>query len=235
VLAWIEVFAYLFYARIKIRELVLKMAQNNKMMDSLMKVLCFSALILCLLGCVNSSPNSRVSVATNLYESIGGQDKLESYRACVLLGELDLSKEIIQKIQEHIESTDNNSTCHYYLLAKRSGIPKDITQFIDKFPQGEYQKPIWQIHSEVGYPISFSSPYYTFLINEARNNNSALNKLISGLPYADASYGEALTDALADFYSTSPERVIKSLKKNNTSDKEIKFIVDKSKYITRGK
>ena len=200
-----------------------------------MRLFCFLLFILCISGCIKSINEPHVSVASNLYAHIDDQDKLERYRACVLLGELVLSKDTIQEVREAVDNANSNSICLYYLLAKRSGNPEDITQFIDKFPSGESQKSIWQIHTEVGFPVSFSSPYYVFLVNEASNNDKALDKLISGLPYADASYGETLTDLLANIHTISPDRVIKGLGKHGISKSEIKLIVEKSKHIARVK
>ena len=162
-------------------------------------------------------------MATDIYKYTYSDHALEKYKACVLLGELTLDPEMLNKIREDLNKTGN--ICRYYLLARRSGEHSDIIRYIERFPSGEQQKPIWNAHFDAGFPVSFPSPYFVLIANQAGNNDLALDKLISGIPYADASFGAVLMDTLANLYKRSPERVYQRLKAQKISKKDIEFII----------
>jgi hypothetical protein len=63
------------------------------------------------------------------------------------------------------------------------------------------------------------------LAAQARHNDEALDKLISGIPYADTSSGEVLIDLLANIYRYFPEKIHARLKANQISGNSIQLII----------
>jgi len=194
----------------------------------------FMLLILSLFGCSSTIKKTYSTVESDLYGQLVVYKNLEEYKTCVLLGELVLSDEIIQDLRKKISESLKKNICHYYLLAKRSGEQHDVDKYIEILPSGKEQHWIWKTHFDAGFPVNFYSPYFILLANQARNNDKALDKLISGLPYADASFGETLTDTIADIYKFFPERVLRILKMNNISERNIKLITETAKYQRNG-
>lgn len=197
----------------------------------------FLLLMLSMFGCTTLTEKTESTVEKDLYGRIDEYKKLEEYKACVLLGELALSENIIKDLRARVSGSPRKNICQYYLLAKRSGKQSDIDKYIEVFPRGEQQNWIWETHFDAGFPVRFSSPYFVFLADQARfaKNNLALEILISGMPYADGSEAETLVGVLANIYSVYPDWVINELKKNNIQERTVKLIVETSKYENQGK
>ena len=55
----------------------------------------------------------------DIYKHTHSSNELEKYKACILLGELRLNAEMLDKIKK--DANETNDICRHYLLAKRSG------------------------------------------------------------------------------------------------------------------
>ena len=196
-----------------------------------MKKIWFALLMIGLSGCVHNPNKIDDSISMDLYKHTHSHNELEKYKACILLGKLTFDAEMLNKIKKDANETDD--ICRHYLLAKRSGEFPDVVRYIDLFPSGKQQEPIWNIHFDAGFPVSFLSPYFVLMADQAGNNDQALDKLISGIPHADSSFGAVLIDTLADIYERFPERVYERLKAHNISGKNIKLITEISGNYTK--
>lgn len=188
-----------------------------------MKKIWFVLLMIGISGCTHNQNKIDNSISMDIYKHTHSSNELEKYKACILLGELRLNAEMLDKIKK--DANETNDICRHYLLAKRSGEFLDVSRYIEIFPSGKQQKPIWNTHFDAGFPVSFLSPYFVLMADQARKNDQALDKLISGIPHADSSFGTVLIDTLADIYKRLPERIYERLKAKKTPEKDIELII----------
>ena len=151
----------------------------------------------------------------------------DSYKACIFLGELALNEDQIGLIKTSLPE----SHCQLYLLAKREGNAKNISNFINNFPNSEEQKEIWRIHSNSGYPIQFIPPYINFLAAIAITSDAALNKLTGTLNHTDDAHADAMIEVLAKLYIKHGDRVASSFDTNKTPINLINLIKETANYF----
>ncbi len=186
--------------------------------------------IIMLLGCKQEQHSVDETLESKLIRSLQSSSKIDIYKACIFLGELALNENQI----EEIKSSLPESTCKFYLLAKRLGNTNDVTSFIDNFPNSEEQKEIWSSHSKAGYPIQFTPPYLDFLATIAITNNVALKKLVEALNHTDGAHADAMVEILAKLHMRHNERVSTLLIQNKTPKNLINLIVETSIYFSKG-
>lgn len=193
-----------------------------------MKKISFLILIFSLIGCTHMTSKPSATVSIDLYQKLNQYQGIEYYKACVLLGELVLGDNMLQAIRA--ETTATQALCPYYLLAKRTWKPNDVQQYIEKMPTGAAQLIYWKTHFDAGFPIRFTSPYIDLLALYAKKNQLALDKLISVLPYTDASFSQLLIDILAKLYHYKPAWVLNRLQAQHISTVQIAFIMQHAAY-----
>jgi hypothetical protein len=177
--------------------------------------------ILALLGC---SQGPSATLDAKLISALQSDSLVDAYKACIFLGEIALNENQIEKIETSLPE----STCKFYLLAKRVGGTQNIKDFVDHFPNAKKQKDIWDTHSNIGYPIQLTPPYIGFLATIATTNDSALDKLVTALNYTDGAHAEALIEILAKLYIKHSSRVTILLAHNKTSESLINLIIETS-------
>lgn len=188
-----------------------------------MKTLILVIIICMTIGCTYSNNVSIESVL--LQHAISGAPK-EQYKSCIFLGELLLTKTEIEKINKEIQ----NSICKHYINAKNTMSIKEQSLFINNFPDINAQKVIWEIHSDLGYPITFLPPYFELLTSLSNTSDLALDQLVSTLNPSNAALTESTIASLAQLYAKDTKRVMASFKKNNTPKDLITLTIDVANY-----
>jgi hypothetical protein len=155
----------------------------------------------------------------------------EQYQSCVLFAELLLIDAELEIILSALEAKNKPNLCDSYILASQTQDPHYVEAFIKFFPISKKQSKIWSLHSKLGHPVSFVPPYITLLRVNASNNDMALDKLISALPYNDASHAESLSEMIATLYNVNPDRVNNSFKRNKIADKTIQEVEQLAEYL----
>ncbi|MEM6405535.1 MAG: hypothetical protein AAF669_02915 [Pseudomonadota bacterium] len=178
-------------------------------------------LLISLVGCA-SQPSA--TVATDLYARLPHYQGIEHYRACVLLGELELTMQQLQAIQARTTAQPEVDLCYHYLPARQQLGSQAMQNFLTSIPTGRAQIALWQLHAEAGFPVSFTPPYITLLNRYASNHPRALDILISAIPYADASIAQQLIDLLANHYRYRPTQIQKQLQVRNVATDIIQLI-----------
>ena len=82
----------------------------------------------------------------------------------------------------------------------------------------------------MGFPVRFVSPYINLVSIHAKNQQLALDKLISAIPYLDASFSELLTDILAEIYQYQPDWVLSRLQVQAISAAQVELIIQHAAY-----
>lgn len=187
-------------------------------------------IILSLCSCANITPSKPASISQDTYTNLSNYQGHEYYQACMVLGELVLDDPILQDIRTKIAAQASTDLCHTYLLAKKTRESHDVQRYLQHFPSGKAQLTLWKTHFEAGFPIRFVSPYIDLVNLYAKDNQLALDKLISAIPYVDASFSELLTDRLAEIYQYQPTWVLQRLKAQAISDVQIELIIRQAAY-----
>ncbi len=190
------------------------------------KILIFSVIVI-MVGCGKKHTSDAVNLETILFERLSSTTKIEQYKACIFLAELALPEPLLNKI----EVSQPKSTCKYYLLAKRTMLPKHKVKFIDHFPKADNQKTLWQQHRQAGYPVRFMPPYFDYLASLATTYDPALNVLILSLQNADGSVSESLNGSISTLYNKNKKRVLSALTTHKIKQKEIDYIIKTAAYL----
>ena len=174
-----------------------------------------------------SEHQSDHSLEVFLTKALISTDKSTAYKACILLGELALTEQVISLIKQ----TKSRPVCKAYLLSKRIHTTDSALSFIRSFPQETEQKEIWMLHQSVGYPLNLMPAYFVYLDHLASTFDDALNILIKNLLFTDGAHAETLIDALAQHYKFNKSRMMEALTHNKIDQKNIDLIEAVSKYL----
>lgn len=182
-----------------------------------------SVLLICsLVACSDPKHTDLETTLISIYQ--GSSDPVEQYKACILLAELPLNEQLIQTL------SNINTSCVSYVLAKSNLEPEFQKHFIDDFYSGEQLKTLWKTHSEAGYVFGILPPAVKLLAELARQNNVALDRLVSLLKHADGAYAESLSDEIAELYLVDSVRVELSFQRRDVSEETISFIKQTAEY-----
>ena len=180
---------------------------------------------LSLCSCVSVIPQKTASISQDIYTKLSDYQGNNYYQACMVLGELVLDDTMLQNMRNQIATQSNPDLCFYYLLAKKTGEPQDVQRYLQQFPTGKAQLALWKTHFDAGFPIRFVSPYIDLVSIHTKSQQLALDKLISAIPYLDASFSELLTDILAEIYQYQPAWVLSRLQAQAISATQIELII----------
>ncbi|MCP3873588.1 MAG: hypothetical protein GY699_10600 [Desulfobacteraceae bacterium] len=166
-------------------------------------------------GCY--SKNSNTSLSQELINRINSTDAIESNTALLLLPHIALTGEDINHITQlyYKEKDLIKKLFLAYVLSVRTQEQKYVNAFIELYPLGKAQKPIWHIvQNETDY-INVASPLQSQLATYAMYDSKALRKLVSGYKFADGANAEMLSTQLIGIYKKHPIKILKELKNNN--------------------
>ena len=189
-----------------------------------MKIFIFLTIVLSLSAC----SNNHSQIDGYLFNTANkATNAVERYKACILLSELPPNDQLIKEIKNN---RPEDSTCRTYLLAKYRIDQQFTDTFINTFPEKDALKPLWSIHSQSGYVMGILPPSIQLLTELAKQNDHALDKVVSAIQYSDGAFSESLTDSVTDIYIKMPARVNASFKRVNLSEEEITLIIKTAEY-----
>ncbi len=196
------------------------MTQNSCKAHVIALILFFS--LLSLLACNGSSPSKKASVSEMLIGQIASGDQTQAYTALFLLAHMVLVDADIEKLNQLYEKEAHRvKKLHLaYVLASRTHEFKYIEAFIHLYPEGEAQADLWNTPRDHSRYVCVSSPLSNQLARFAgydleNLNDLALNKLVSGYPFADGADAESLVALITSLYQQSPKRVLNALSRQN--------------------
>lgn len=189
-----------------------------------MKIFIFFTIVLSLSAC----SNNHSQIDEYLFNTANkATNAVERYKACILLSVLPPNDRIIEDIKNN---RSDDSTCNRYLLAKYRIDQQFTDTFINTFPEKDALKPLWSIHSQSGYVMGILPPSIQLLTELAKQNDHALDKVVSAIQYSDGAFSESLTDSVTDIYIKMPSRVNASFTRVNLSEEEITLIIKTAEY-----
>jgi hypothetical protein len=166
-------------------------------------------LIFTLAACMSKQKTSTISEM--LTQQLASNDESVRYTALLLLSNTVLSEKTYQKLIRYAEEEENPvlKLCGFYVLARRSQESRFIEAFVTHYPEGEAQKQILAYHRKGRYisDMTASSPLRDYLAYIANNDDSALEKLISGYNASDGADQEELNQQIAAVYRFKPQLV----------------------------
>jgi hypothetical protein len=154
------------------------------------------------------------NLTSDIAAYLGASDPKQRYTACLVLGEIPVDSEAETRLRLQYKQKNDllEKMCLAYVLAKRTQERTYQDALVKLYPTGNQQAIVWQRHADAGYPFNAISPLTTYLAYLARTDDSALAKLVSGLPFADGAFGEGLVDELASLYLANADRVRKAIR-----------------------
>lgn len=163
-------------------------------------------------ACFSATATSSVLIE-DIYSVLTHAEISERYTAAVIIGDFSLSEKQLSELSKvhKGESGKFNRLLLSYVLAKRTQEQRYLDEFVSLYPQGNKQEIIWELQTNTGYPLGLISPLQRFLAEQAKTDDKALEKLASGLVYADGAHAESLADQIAELYTYQPDRVLKAL------------------------
>jgi hypothetical protein len=84
--------------------------------------------------------------------------------------------------------------------------------FVELYPEGREQELVWKLKTKY---VSVPSPLERHLAYLAKDNPKALEKLVSGIPFADGYHAQFLDGAVQEIHRRQPKVVMDALKKAN--------------------
>ena len=165
-------------------------------------VLVFGMLVMC--GC-HKGPHNIIS---SIYQITLSPIEKERHTALLLLGDLELSDELLEKITEKFETSDIglDRLLLAYVLYHRTQETVYENAFVEAYPFGRKQADIWELGGEGTYLVR-TSPLVELLAYLAHGNVRALDKLVSGWPFADGMEAEMLQGYIEELKLADPARV----------------------------
>jgi hypothetical protein len=150
-------------------------------------------------------------VLPSLIETLNSDAPGEYSTAAFLLGQLDLDPASLARLESNYSHTSNplRKLLIAYVLSTRLSGPQWDQTFIDLYPQGREQTAIWDLPTHYA---SLTSPLQEHLAFLVSRNSKALQKLVSGLPYADGVHLSLLKQRIVDINKSSPGAVADALK-----------------------
>jgi hypothetical protein len=140
----------------------------------------------------------------------------EAYSAIFLLAHVALNDNATQRlITDYHRATDPlRKLALAYALDARLQYVEYRDAFVELYPIGRAQAAIWRMKTEY---VSVPSPLQNHLADLASSNERALDKLLSGLPFADGSDAEALSDQIMTISRHHPQSVREAFRRAGTS------------------
>jgi len=162
------------------------------------------------LGCASWASQARPKVLGNLLDVAESSNDEEANTALFLLAHVSMGEEEEKRLKADLESTKDpvRRLLVAYVMDSRFQFVDYQNAFVELYPQGAKQEAIWKLRSKF---VSAVSPLEERLAYLAKTNERALDKLVSGIPFADGVHAEFLVDEVNDMYRQQPEVVMRAL------------------------
>lgn len=111
-----------------------------------------------------------------------------------------------------------------YVMAVRFQFVDYTNKFIESYPEGKAQVLVWKLRTQF---VAVPSPLERQLAYEAMNNPKALDKLVSGVPFADGHDAEFLEEKIQEIHRYHPDMVLTALRKADVSPSQVGIANDR--------
>jgi hypothetical protein len=178
-------------------------------MVSRAQALCVVPFCIAVCACATRAATPKPSVLANLLDAAESSDDEEASTALFLLAHVAMGGPEEKRLARDLEKTENPTRrlLFAYVMAVRF---YSVDRFIELYPEGKDQQLVWKLETNF---VAVPSPIEDRLAYEARNNAKALDKLVSGIPFADGHDAEFLVETIQEIYRYHPDMVREALKK----------------------
>jgi hypothetical protein len=187
------------------------------------------AISLCvgILGCASRAGSpARPVVLGTLLDIAESSDEEEANTALFLLAHVSMREAEEKRLKADLASTKDpiRRLLLAYVMDSRFQFVDYRNAFVELYPEGARQEVIWNLRSKF---VSAPSPLEERLAYLAKTDEKALDKLVSGIPFADGVDAEFLVDEVSDMYRHQPEAVMRALAKAQVSPARVRIDSDK--------
>jgi hypothetical protein len=187
----------------------------------------FVAVALCIAssGCASRAVAGRPSILRNLLDAAESPDEEEASTALFLLAHVSMGEAEGSRLLADLRRTKDPTRrlLFAYVMAARFHFVDYTNKFVELYPEGRQQELVWKLRTNF---VAIPSPLEEYLAYEARDNPKALDKLISGIPFADGHDAEFLVETVQAIHSYQPQLVLDALKRANVSPARVRITND---------
>jgi hypothetical protein len=160
----------------------------------------------------------RPSLVESLLGISASPDPAESTSALLLLADLALPESVVKRLSDdfHGASDHTRKLVLAFVLEKRTQQTEWRGAFVELYPVGKGQEAIWGMTSLLPR-ANASPPLQQRLAEIALSDETALAKLISGLPYSDGAVAETTCSQIDGLLGRHPAPVETALRKAGIS------------------
>lgn len=181
-----------------------------------------------ILGCASRASPARPLVLGSLLDIAESSDEEEANTALFLLAHVSMGEEEENRLKADLERTRDpiRRLLIAYVMDSRFQFVDYQNAFVELYPQGAKQEAIWKLRSRF---VSAPSPLEERLAYLAKTNEKALDKLVSGIPFADGVHAEFIVEEVSEMYRFQPELVMRALAKAHVSPDRVRIESDKQR------
>lgn len=183
------------------------------------------AIALVCVACSTPTVNSRPSVRACLLDSSESVDDAEAYSAIFLLAHVALDEDAATHLVAAFRRAKDplKKLALAYALDARLQFVEYRDAFVELYPTGRAQTAIWSMKTDY---VGVTSPLQTHLAQLANNDDRALDKLVSGVPFADGSNAESLADKIQAISRHRPQAVKEALRRAGVSPARLGITIE---------
>jgi hypothetical protein len=169
-------------------------------------------LLLCVLTWSCATTRMQGDLVSSIHSFTSDHQDKERRTALLLLGTIEVAPSIDESLARQFDTTSPglDRLLLAYVLYTHTQEEKYAQAFVHEYPLGEKQASIWEFADRGSYVVG-PCPLEGMLAYLANTDDEALNKLVSGWPFAKGRHGEALRGHVEELWSQDPGRVKRAL------------------------
>jgi hypothetical protein len=171
-------------------------------------------LVLCVLTCSCATTAMQNDLISSIHSFTSDHQDKNRRTALLLLGTVELAPTIEESLARQFNTTSPglDRLLLAYVLYTHTQEEQYAQAFVHEYPLGEKQSIIWEFADRGSYFVG-PCPLEGMLAYLANTDDDALERLVSGSPFADGRHGEGLQSHIEELWSENPERVKRALAK----------------------
>jgi len=171
-------------------------------------------LALCVLTASCATTRVQGDLITSIHSFTSDHQDKDRRTALLLLGMMELTPSIEESLVQQFNTIKPglDRLLLAYVLYSRTQEERYAQAFVYEYPLGEKQAAIWDFADRGTYVVG-PYPLEGMLAYLANTDDEALNKLVSGWPFADRRHGELIQSHIDELRAQDPERVKRALAK----------------------
>jgi hypothetical protein len=176
-------------------------------------------------SCATAKASRPPSLLNALMDASRSSDDREAYTALFLLAHTSMTeRENAQFVAEFNGTKDPmRRLALAYVITVRFQSRQYEDAFVDLYPVGRDQARVWDLPTSY---VEVPSPLERHLAFVAKTNPRALEKLVSGVPFADGAHAEFLVEELRRIGRYQPQLVREALQRANVPPSRIGLSTD---------